>query len=401
MHRLDREKGEAALRPRVEALVRTYAGAEDAVEYLRALERDLLSNVQALRGDAEDMGDLGSELGGAEERPEGSDGGDEGAEAALGGMLRRYRVNVLVAHKPDSGAPVVHEINPTRANLLGRIEEGRRGNGLPYADHLMIKPGALHRANGGFLILQAMDVLKAHTYDILKRVLRFEMVTFDGAEPGGPGSALLRPQPIPASVRVILIGDESTYGLLLEADPEFHQLFKVRADFDNEMPRNREGEIAYAHYVGDVARTTGGAPLDAAAVALIIEEGSRWAGDQEKLSALFGDLRDLTMEACHWAAKEGSPLTSRRHVARAIVMQERRVSLVADKLEEQIEQGTVQIATDGAVVGQINGLTVISAHDYVFGNPSRITARTSPGQVGLVDVEREIGRVGRSIARAC
>ncbi len=394
VRKLDREIAEAVVRPRVDELAQSYTAAADALEYLRGLAKDLLTHADRLRGDEGGASDLASGARESEGTPD--EGEDDAADhPAHGGIPRRYRVNVFVAHKEDDHAPIVYEINPTRGNLVGRVEEGRRGNGLPYSDHMMIKPGALHRANGGFLILQALDVLRGHAYEVLKRVLRFKLVTFDGGgEQGGPGGGLIRPEPITAAVRVILIGDYSTFTALLELDPEFRQLFKVRADFDVEMPRNPEGETAYAYYVGEVARTTGGAPVSSDGVALMIEEGSRWAEDQEKLSALFGDLRDLTMEACYWAQKERSEVATRKHVARAIIARERRSSLLSDKLDEQIAQGAVEIATSGAVIGQVNGLTVLNYNDFAFGKPSRITARTSPGQVGVIDIEREVGTSG-------
>ncbi len=404
VRKLNREVADDIVRPRIEELAQSYTSAADAVEYLRALGKDLLAHADQLRGEESDAADLASRASEGEgpsmgPGAEDGEGGDDGAEgrSALGGIMKRYRLNVFVSHKPEDHAPVVHEINPTRGNLVGRIEAGLR-NGLPYSDHTMIKPGALHRANGGFLILQAMDLLRApHAYEALKRVLRFEMLTLDGGErEGGPPGSVLRPEPIPAALRVILIGDYSTFTALLELDPEFRQLFKVRADFDVDLPRNREGETAYAHYVGDVARTTSGAPLSNDAVAVMIEEGSRWAEDQEKLSALFGELRDLTMEACHWAKKEGAEVAVRRHVARAIIARERRLSLLSDKLDEQIAQGTVEITTSGSAVGQSNALTVLSYNDFAFGKPSRITASVSPGQAGLVNIEREIGASGAS-----
>jgi predicted ATP-dependent protease len=427
VHKLNREVAEGVIQPTVNQVIANYTAAADAVEFLRGLGKDLLAHADLLRGDEGDPSDLASAAGDGESAEplaadaegeagtagmhatEGSgDDGDDGDHAIAGGLLRRYRVNVFVAHKADKAdkadgraddhAPIVLETNPTRSNLIGRIDAGQRG-GLPYADHTMIKPGALHRANGGFLILQALDLLRApHAWDVLKRTLRFETITIDtaGEAQGGSGGALLRPEPIPASVRIILIGDYHTYGLLLELDAEFRQLFKVRADFDVDMPRATEGERAYAAYTGNVARTTGGPPLTAEAVALIAEESSRWAEDQERLSALFGELRDLTMEACYWAKKERAATTTRVHVARAIIARERRLSLLADKLDEEIAQGTVAIATAGAVVGQVNGLSVLTTNDFSFGKPSRITARTSPGQLGIIDIEREVALSGAS-----
>jgi predicted ATP-dependent protease len=308
--------------------------------------------------------------------------------------LHRYRVNVICSHREDDHAPVVHEINPTRANLVGWQEFGTH-EGRPFTDHMMIKPGALHRANGGFLVLQANDLLRApNAWDALKRVLRFETISLDGGEPQGPVGASQRPEPIPASVRVALIGDRGMYFGLAEADPEFRQLFKVRADFDVEMPRSAATEQTYARYAGNVARTTGGAPLSAEAVALLIEEGSRWIERQDRLATLFGELRELTVEACYRARRAKSEITTGEHVRQAIEARERRLSILADKDEQEIEEGRTFIQTEGAVVGQVNALTVASSGDYSFSKPTRITVRTAPGQVGVIDVEREVALGG-------
>jgi predicted ATP-dependent protease len=255
----------------------------------------------------------------------------------------------------------------------------------------MIKPGALHRANGGFLVLQANDLLRApNAWDALKRALRFETITLDGGgEPQGPIGASQRPEPIPASMRVALIGDRGTYYGLAEADPEFRQLFKVRADFDVEMPRDAVTERAYARYAGNVARTAGGAPLSAEAVALLIEEGSRWIERQDRLATLFGELRELTVEACYHARRSNAETTTGAHVRQAIQARERRLSILADKYEQEIEEGRTFIQTEGEAVGQVNALTVVSSADYSFSKPARITARSAPGQAGVIDIEHE------------
>jgi predicted ATP-dependent protease len=206
----------------------------------------------------------------------------------------------------------------------------------------------------------------------------------------------LRPQPIPAQVKVILIGDTETYSLLVSRDSEFHHLFKVRADFDSEMPRNDQTERFYGYFAGDVARATQSPPLTRQAAALLVEEGSRWVEDQERLSTQLGSLSDLTVEACYWAKKENSQLTDRVHVEKAIASRQRRLSLLSDKLDQMIYQGTTMIDTADMVVGQVNGLTVLSQGGHSFGKPVRITARTSPGWAGVVDLEREIGESGPS-----
>jgi predicted ATP-dependent protease len=316
-------------------------------------------------------------------------------------LLRRYKVNVIVSRTEADVAPVVQELNPTYLNLLGRIEFGVR-DGLPYTDHTMIRAGALHRANGGFLILQAYDLVsQPRAWDAVKRMIRFGVISTEGTDEGQnvPASALLRPEPIPAAIKVVLVGDFDVYAALMERDPEFQQLFKVRADFDDDMPRTSDSEGFYARFAGGAARSRGGPPLSGGAVALLIEEGSRWADDQFRLSTRMGVVRDLTSEACYWASKEGATTTSRQHMAKAIAMRERRQSLVAEKLGQQIQQGLIMIDTEGQVVGQVNGLAVLPAAEYEFGKPSRITARTAPGWTGIVNIERETEMSGPSHSR--
>jgi predicted ATP-dependent protease len=328
-------------------------------------------------------------------------GDDVRLRPALADLLRRYRVHPLVTHAAGAPAPVVQEPNPTYQRLLGHIEYGQRA-GMPYTDHLMIRPGALHRANGGFLVLHARDMLgQSSAWDAVKRVLRFGVITAGaaGEMPGLPVGAALLPEPIPASVKVVLVGDVSTYTELVERDPDFHQLFKVRADFESEMPRTRETESFYARFAGEAARTAGAVPLTAAAVAQIIEEGSRWADDQERLSTSLGSLSDLTLEAGHWAARAGAAATDRAHVRQAIATRERRVSLVADHVYEMIDDRELLIDTSGAAIGQVNGLTVMTAAEHTFGRPVRITARTAPGWSGVVDIEREIAMSGPDHSR--
>ncbi|HEX5439980.1 MAG TPA: ATP-binding protein, partial [Ktedonobacterales bacterium] len=269
---LNTATAEEALAHGVEPLVEQYTISADAVDFLRQLSGDMVAHADVLRGDDGD-GAAASDAEG-EEEDQGMDGSE--GRVSLPALLRRYRVNVLVSHKPDDNAPIVVEMNPTRTNLLGRIESGTK-RGLPFTDHLMIRAGALHRANGGFLIVQAHDLITSHAWDTLRRVLRFGMIGMDsGSEPqGSPPGATLRPEPIPANVKAILIGDLSTYRPLMEQDPEFRLLFKVRADFADEMQRTPDAEKAYARFSANVARTSGGPPLAADAVATLIEEGSR------------------------------------------------------------------------------------------------------------------------------
>ena len=391
---LNTTTAEEALTQGIEPLVEQYTISADAVDFLRQLAGDIVTHADVLRGDSDDGGSASDAEG--DEEDQGMDGSE--GRVSLPALLRRYRVNALVSHKPEDDAPIVIEMNPTRTNLLGRIESGTK-RGLPFTDHMMIRAGALHRANGGFLIVQAHDLITTpHAWDTLKRVLRFGMIGMDsGGEPqGNPPGATLRPEPIPANVKAILIGDLSTYRPLMEQDPEFQLLFKVRADFADEMQRTPDAEQAYARFSANVARTSGRPPLAADAVATLIEEGSRWAEDQERLSTEFGSLRDLTLEACYWAKKENAETTSAAHVSRAIAARERRTSLSEDKYNELIDEGQLVIETSGEVTGQVNGLSVRISTDHFYGVPMRITARTSPGVAGVTDIERETAMSGPS-----
>ncbi|MEO7000439.1 MAG: ATP-binding protein [Ktedonobacterales bacterium] len=434
---LDQTVADAAVGHLAEGISASYDEFSDVAEFLRRLRVDLVAHADVLRGANEENATDDESKGGGDGSPtrqgasepttnsldssadegEVANNADEGADdadgATMGGvpldedlrdrpalaaLLRRYRVNALVAYKADDTAPVVQEINPTYVNLTGRIEFGVR-DGLPYTDHMMIKAGAFHRAAGGFLVVQARDLLSAsRSWDAVKRLLRFGKITTESGldSPTAPPSATLRPQPIPAAVKIVLIGDRETYVALLEVDPEFRQLFKVRADFDVEMPRTPETERAYAHVIGATARATSSPPLAADGVALLIEEGSRWAEDQRKLSTQFTSVSDLTVEACYWAKKAGATITTRAHVTQAIQARERRFGLLSDKMDELIRDGVVMIDTDGEAVGQVNGLSVLTVSDHSFGKPTRITSRVSPGLTGILNIERETAQSGPS-----
>ena len=426
LRQLDREVAETATRHLSVGILEKYAAIPPVAGYLHALSADIVAHPDVLGkppGESDGRPDVDTDLdtltAPAEDSAESQDRSlgtlertDSDAEPGSGvpldedlrvrpdlkALLRRYKVNIFVSHSSDESAPVIAESNPTYSNLTGRIEFGVR-NGLPYTDHLMVRPGALHRANGGFIILQAADVLsQPRSWDTVKRMLRFGAISSESISDadGLPPSASLRPQPIPAEVKVVLIGDSETYTLLMSRDAEFPHLFKVRADFDREMPRNQLTEHFYGCFAGDVARRTGGPPLTTSAVALLIEEGSRRVEDQDRLSTQLGHLSDLTVEACHFAKKLQSTLTERAHVAKAIETREQRLGLLKDKLDQMIYRGTTLIDTSSVVIGQVNGLSLVHEGDYSFGRPVRITARTSPGWSGVMDLEREIGAGGPS-----
>jgi predicted ATP-dependent protease len=407
IERLQHDTSVAATQHLVAELSARYASHDRISDFIRHLQWDILAHADVVRGNESD-----AEAGTREVRPDdptGSDGDPATDEAApfdhgslmlddafkerpaVAALLRRYRVNVLIAHQTGVPAPVIQEINPSYLNLLGRIEFGLQG-GLPYTDHLMIKAGAFHKANGGYLILQAASLLAhPHAWEAVKRVVRFGVIGMENSEEPQltPVSASLRPEPIPAKIKVILIGDPSIYAALLMLDPEFGELFKVRADFDEEMERTPEAEGFYCGYIADAVRAAGMPPLTSQAVAALIDEGSRLVEDQRLLSTRLRDIRDLTLEAGYAARRSGASLIGREHIAEALAAEDRRNSLLSDKLDRLIAEHAILIDTSGAKVGQVNGLTILSSAGNAFGKPARITARTSPGLAGIVNLERE------------
>lgn len=315
-----------------------------------------------------------------------------GAEQAL----RRYAVNVIVGyiaeHERDEDAPVVFEDPPTLANVMGRIEQTVRYGAL-VTDHLLIRPGALHRANGGYLILDAGKLLmQPMVYEQLKRALfRNEVKIESPAQLLGYASTVtLEPEPIPLDVKVVLLGSPQVYYLLSSADPEFGQLFKVQAEFHARIPRTPENEKNFARLIGKVQREEGLCPLQPDAVARIIERASRLADDRERLSTRVADVFDVLREACYWARKAGADRVTAAHVQKAIDEQIHRADRVRELTHQQIERGTMLIDTEGAVVGQVNGLAVLQLGEFSFGKPSRITARVGLGRGEVIDIERRV-----------
>lgn len=309
----------------------------------------------------------------------------------------RYSVNVLVNNKECQGAPCVFESNPTYYNLFGRIEH-KIQYGIALTDFSMIKAGSLHRANGGYVVIDALDLLRnMFAYDALKRALRNrEVKTEDVWEQYRLVSTTsLRPESIPLDVKVILVGDPHLYYLLHNLDPDYRELFKVKADFDTRMKRNDENIRQYASFIATVCQEEKLLAFDRKGVAKIVEIGSRFAGHQDKLSSRFNYIADLLKEANYWASKAGSALVSEEHVQQAIDEKILRRNRIEEYLRELMMEGTLIVDTDGAKVGQVNGLAILSLGDYQFGKPSRITARTYAGKAGVMNIERETKMSGK------
>ena len=306
--------------------------------------------------------------------------------------FQRYLVNVMVSHEPngDRGAPVVTEDFPTLAHLIGRIEHAQEMGALT-TNFTMIKPGALHRANGGYLVIDARQVLsEPFAWETLKRCLRSQAISIVsvGEKLSLVATTSLDPDPIPLSVRVVLVGERMLYYLLMALDPDFPTLFKIQADFNDELPLSDEALPDYARLIASVARRAELKPLDAPAVARLIQESARLAGDTERLTLNVSRLSDILKEADQCAA----PATQigSAHIDQAIADAEDRASRIRSLMQDQITQGTVKIDTDGAVPGQINALSVLEIGGFRFGRPSRVTARTRMGTGKLIDIEREV-----------
>ena len=379
---LDREVAGYTVRPLVEELRQKYSHLEEVVAYLNAVEADIVANAMLFL------------------QPEVPPGVPP-AVAALqqqmpGAPLRRYEVNVLVDHSKATGAPVVYEDNPTYQNLIGRIEHMAH-MGMLLTDFTLIKPGALHRANGGYLILDAHRVLQHPlAWEGLKRALQSRQLRIEAPLQtlGLFSTVSLEPEPIPLDVKVVLLGNRLLYYLLSALDPDFDELFKVAADFDDQMSRTLEDERLYARLVATLVQKESLRPFTSRAVARVIEHSARLVGDAERLSVRMNRIVDLLREADFWANVEGAEVVEAAHVQQAIDAQTFRSDRLRQRVQEEILRETIRIETSGARVGQINGLSVIDLGNFAFGRPNRITARVWAGKGQVVDIEREVKLAG-------
>lgn len=317
---------------------------------------------------------------------------DENAEVDFS----RYEINTFVSNNPNDGAPIIRELNPIYYNLVGKVEyESRQGN--LYTDFRRITPGAMHRANGGFLVLEAEEVLRQFmSWEALKRVLRCRELSIEnlGEQLGFVPVSSLRPEPIPIDMKVVIVGTPYLYYLLNIYDPEFQKIFKIKADFDTDMPRNDAAEYQTAQFIAGFAEYEGGMNFSAAAVGEVVEFSSRLAENQNKLCTQFNKIGEILIEAMAWAKHDGKKQVGVRHVRKAVYEKLFRVNLLEEKVLEGYSNGTVRIDTVGEAVGQINGLTVMQLVDYRFGVPVRITANVFLGQEGVVNIEREVKMTG-------
>jgi len=349
--------------------------------YLDAVREDILSHLEDFKG------------------------GEEQAQPAVPFIkmpkqenpFTRYEVNVIVNNGDAHGSPVVFESNPTYLNLFGKLEY-KVQYGMATTDFTMIKAGSLHRANGGYIVINALDLMKnIYSYDSLKRAVKNGEIRIDDVweQYRLMSTTALKPEAIPLNVKVILTGIPYMYYMLYNNDEEYRELFKVKADFDSRMDRTPEAVEKYAVFVASCRKEEGLLPFDREGVAAVVEYGSRLAGHQFKLSTRFNNIADLLREADYWARKAGRKTVTGVHVLKAQEEKIYRSSKIDEQMQEAMIEDSVIVNTGGEKVGQVNGLAVLSMGDYMFGKPSRISARSYVGRAGVVNIEREIKMSGR------
>ncbi len=380
LSKLERDATLAAVGHFMEEMKSKYSDHEKITEYLSGVTEDILDHIDDFKAQEEQTPPLPFMK-------------MQKAEPTF----TRYIVNVLVNNSDTKGAPCVFESNPTYFNIFGRMEY-KFQYGVATTDFSMIKAGALHKANGGYLVMNALDLLRnIFSYETLKRALRNREIKIEDVweQYRLMSTATLRPEAIPLNVKVILIGNPYLYYMLYSLDEEYRELFKVKADFDSRMDRTRETVQKYASFVASTCKQANFLPFDRSGVAKIVEYGSRLADHQNKLSSRFSEIADVIKEANYWAKKAGSTIVRDDHVVKALRERVYRVNRIEERLQEMIVEGTLIIDTEGDKVGQINGLAVLGMGDYMFGKPSRITASTFAGKGGVINIERETKMSGK------
>lgn len=307
-----------------------------------------------------------------------------------------YQVNVLVDNSETKGAPIIVEMTPNYRNLFGTIERVVDRTGVWRTDFTHIKAGSFLRANGGYLIFNALDgLVEPGVWPALKRTLKNQVMEVQTYDPFYFfATTALKPEPIECNTKVIMIGDSHLYHLLYNLDDDFKKIFKIKADFDSVTGKDDEKILQYASFIRKLCDEEKLRPFDRTGLAAVVEQGVRISGRQKKLSTRFHLIADLLREANYWAGKDGSSVVKEAHVDKAIEKRAYRLNLVEEKIQEMIDEGTILLDSDGMVVGQVNGLSVYNLGDYAFGKPSRITVKTSLGKAGIINIEREVEMSG-------
>ncbi len=389
---LNREMAAFAVDESINALRQKYSTLEDVLDFLAAVRNDIIENVDVFVQATQNSGQQPQQP----MMQQGQQGGGQQPSPPDGAFWRRYRVNLIVDNRDTDGAPVVFEDNPNYQNLVGQVEQIAQMGAL-VTDFNLIQSGALHQANGGYLILEARELL-SHPYAWrgLKQALHNDEIQIES-----PGQALglirtvtLEPEAIPLDVKIVVVGDRLLYYLLDAYDPDMDRLFKVMADFDDQIDRTEAHEGQYADLVATMIADQDLRPFDRTAVTRVMDRSTRLVSDTEKLSGHVERVRDLVQQAHYWAGQDDADVVTDEHVQRAIDAQIHRASRLRERVQESIERDTIYIDTDGTAVGQINGLSYLDVGGFSFGKPNRITARVRLGKGEIVDIEREAALAG-------
>jgi lon-related putative ATP-dependent protease len=376
LKKLNKEVALYALGSQIESLLEKYKETSEVTAYLKAVENDILDNLEQFvrRGAGEPQEQLPFQLPWMREDP-----------------YKKYAVNVVIDNSETKGAPVIMESNPTYQNLLGRTEKEAQFGALT-TDFSMIRAGSVHKANGGYLIIPVEDLLRnPFSYDGLKKDIKDEKIVIEEPEEryGFLSVKTIKPQPIPLTAKVILIGDPNIYQLLFQLDTDFRELFKIKAEFDSVMDRTDDKVMQYAAWVCTLCEKENLKHLDGTGVAKLVEYSSRIADDQYKLSTQFAHVADVIRESNYYAMEENAEFINGNHVKKAIEEKVYRSKLIQEKIQEMINRGFFLIDTVEQSVGQVNGLSVMGMGDFAFGTPSRVTASIGLGREGVIDIERE------------
>lgn len=382
INEMNRRVGMYVVGMKIENIKEQHAHLPKAIAYLDDVQDYILSHLDDFKDDGQ--------------KQETPPTGKLSLEAPADPFIK-YRVNIVVDNTDVQGAPVVIETNPTYYNIFGRMDRWTQ-LGTLQTDFTMIQAGAYMKANGGFLVMNAHDVLlNFGVWETLKRTVKNKEVRIEdlSVQYGLVPVAGMRPGPIPTNVKVIMIGNQMIYHLLYEMDEDFRKIFKVKADFDSQMDNDARSLQSYASFISNRCHHEHLLHFDPSGVAEVVEYGARLVDDQQKLSSRFSDVADIVREASYWALQEGQETVSATHVRRAVDEKYFRSNLVEERLREFITEGTIMVDVTGEAVGQVNGLAVLDLGDIRFGKPSRITAKTFMGKSGVIDIERESKMSGK------
>ena len=370
----------------ISSLQEKYVDYTRAIEYIHEVQEDVLENINEFFEDdidaEESVASLLPMIG--KKQPE--------------DITLKYKINLIVEHGESQGSPVVVTSNPSYSNLMGEVEYDSEYGNLT-TDFMKIKGGLLHKANGGYLIVQAQDVLSnPQAWEALRRVMKTKEINMDGfrEQLGIAAAPVLKPEPIAANIKVIMIGSSYYYDVLREIDEDFDKFFKIKADFDYEMVYSHDNARKLAQFIKGFVAKEETPEFDVTAVCAMVEYSTRLAQRQNKLSTRFNQLGEILCEAVTWAEMEQATIITKTHIETAIFEKEQRLKLYQEKLDEMLEENVIMIDTQGSKIGQINGLSVLDMGSYAFGNPSRITATTYVGKAGLVNIEKEVDMSGET-----